>query len=143
MADVTCPGCGTVRHMDQFRRDSSEFCGVCDYPLFWVRTTAFGDTSGDRDGDAGLRRLPGTAGRVAVASLVCPSCTEPNLVTAVNCIRCGADLHPKPVAPPPPPPPEPEPEPEPVVEVHRRWWPWVLLAVLVVTAVVVAAFFLL
>lgn len=121
---ITCPGCGTVSHFDHVRRDATEFCRRCDYPLFWVRS---GDApmAVDAEGDAGLRRLPGAGGRQAVASLGCPQCNEPNLYTATLCIRCGADLRPAPAPAPvapvvvePPPPPPPEPEPVPVI------WPY-------------------
>ncbi|MDQ1397678.1 MAG: hypothetical protein QOG64_2937 [Acidimicrobiaceae bacterium] len=136
MPEVLCPGCGTESHFDQLRRDSSEFCRVCDYPLFWVRTTAFALDQIDTDGENGLRRLPGTAGRVAAASLFCPSCTEPNPVAAVLCIRCGSDLHPRKVEPPPPPPPEPEPEPVVLVVAPPSRWPWILLALAVLILVI-------
>src|SRR5437763_13736426 len=132
MAEVSCPSCGTVSHYESMKRDASEFCRVCDYPLFWVRSAVFAGSDDDGQAETGLRRLPGTAGRVLAASIPCPSCTEPNLVTAMVCIRCGADMHPKPVvvveAPPPPPP---EPEPEPVPEVRQI--PWLLIVVVVVT----------
>jgi hypothetical protein len=140
VTEIPCPSCGTVAHLDQVRRDASEFCPTCDYPLFWARTTGFGTDEGGLDGENGLRRLPGTAGRVAVASLFCPTCTEPNVVTAVLCIRCGSDLHPAPPEPVTvilPPPPEPEPEPEPLPE-PRRWWPWVVLALIVLALVIIA-----
>lgn len=132
--DVTCPTCGTVSYFEEIGRDAEAFCRVCDFPLFWVRSGSLGATDGF-SGDVGLRRLPGTAGRVALATLPCPSCTEPNPVTGTICIRCGADLYPEPevpepepvvVAPPPPPPPAPK----------RRIWPWVLLGVLAGLAVV-------
>ncbi len=139
--DVTCPSCGTVSYFDELNRDANAFCRVCDYPLFWARSTTFAD-AGDTGGGVGLRRLPGTAGRVTVAMLACPNCSEPNSVSANICIRCGADLHP---APPTPPPPEPEPEPEPVFvpppppppPPPRNWWPWVALGVLAVVAIVI------
>lgn len=129
--DVTCPTCGTVSYFEELGRDAGAFCRVCDYPLFWVRSVRLaGDDS--RLGDTGLRRLPGTAGRVAVATLDCPTCTEPNPVTAVICIRCGELMNPEPatervIVVPPPPPPPPVLEPEPVAK--RRIWPWVLLIV--------------
>jgi hypothetical protein len=122
---VTCPSCGTVSYFDQLRRDAQEFCRRCDYPLFWVRSGDAVLPPSDEGGDAGLRRLPGAGGRQAVASLGCPQCNEPNLYTAVLCIRCGADLRPAPPPPPPvapvveePPPPAPEPEPIPPI------WPY-------------------
>jgi hypothetical protein len=140
--DVTCPTCGTVSYFDEVNRDANAFCRVCDYPLFWVRSTAFAGV-GDAEGGVGLRRLPGTAGRITVAMEACPECSEPNPVSVNICVRCGADMHPPP--PPPPPPPEPEPEPEPVFvpppppppPPARNWWPWVALGVLAVVAIVI------
>lgn len=135
--EITCPSCGTVSHFEELGRDAGAFCRVCDYPLFWARPlrAEAGDGS---SGDEGLRRLPGTAGRVALATIDCPACTEPNPVSAAICIRCGADLYP---APPtvvlPPPPPEPVPEPEPVGAARRVIWPWIVLALLALAAVVI------
>ncbi|MCU4186052.1 hypothetical protein K6U06_16910 [Acidiferrimicrobium sp. IK] len=126
--DITCPTCGTVSHFEEMGRDAASFCRTCDYPLFWARSAQLAATGAG--GDAGLRRLPGTAGRMAVATLECPACTEPNLVTAAICIRCGADLHPAPVIQAPPPP-EPTvtymPPPPPPPPAKRVIWPWVLL----------------
>jgi hypothetical protein len=138
---VTCPTCGTVSYFEELKRDASGFCRVCDFPLFWVRSTRLAEAD-DEAGDTGLRRLPGTAGRVALATIDCPVCTEPNPVSGVICIRCGSPLHPappepvpEPPAPPPvvyvPPPPPPPPPPK------RAIWPWVLLGVLAVIAVVI------
>jgi hypothetical protein len=135
---LLCPGCGTPSHFDEFRRGANEFCRTCDYPLFWARTSARTATSNGTEGDTGLRRLPGTAGRVAIATIDCWSCREPNLLAAVVCVRCGADLSGPPPAPepelvpvtvvvePPPPPPPPKP----------AIWPWVVLAVLFVAGLV-------
>jgi len=134
---MTCPTCGTVTFLEELSRDADAFCRVCDFPLFWSRTARV--TVGGEGGDIGLRRLPGTAGRVAVATISCPVCTEPNPVTRTICIRCGSELRPVPPPPaPPPPPPPPEPVVVPVVEpeVHQRWWPWVLVAFAALIAVV-------
>lgn len=135
---VACPSCGTTGWVDYARRDASAFCTVCDYPLFWARerVSVVGD---DESEGSSLRRLPGTAGRAALASLLCWHCTEPNPPTASVCLRCGADL-----AGPPREEPVfvPEPEPELVVtevapEPGFRWWPYVLasLAALLVLLV--------
>jgi len=115
---VTCPGCGTVTYLDSLRRHAEEFCRTCDYPLFWSRDAAVlagGDAVGE---GAGLRRLPGTAGRVTLASTTCWACDEPNLALAELCVRCGVDLS------GPPPEPEPEPEPEPDDEPWPDPEPW-------------------
>jgi uncharacterized protein (DUF983 family) len=136
--EITCPGCGTVSHFDQVRRNAQEFCRRCDFPLFWVRS---GDAPPDTgsEGDVGLRRLPGAGGRQVVASLGCPRCNEPNLYTATLCIRCGADLRPAPPTPPPAPviveppaaPPEPEPEVGPI-------WPYYVALIGLPVAVALA-----
>ncbi len=134
-SEVTCPTCGTVSHFEEVGRDATAFCRVCDYPLFWLRTGRSTAANGD-GGDVGLRRLPGTAGRVALATFPCPVCTEPNEITAALCIRCGADLHPAPVtevvAPPSPPP-------APVVR-KRAWWPFVLAVLGLVAIALIVAF---
>lgn len=135
--EITCPTCGTESYFEELGRVAEAFCRVCDYPLFWASGARLGADDAPQ-GDAGLRRLPGTAGRVAVAMLACPVCTEPNPVTGKICIRCGADLHPAPptvVLEPPPPPPEPEPAP--LRPPRRVIWPWILLGVLAVIAIVV------
>jgi len=135
---IDCPSCGTVSHFEELSRDAGAFCRACDFPLFWARTTRL--ASLDTDQHAGLRRLPGTAGRVAVALIDCPECEEPNPVTNRICIRCGADLRPAPPLPAPAPapaprrPPAPPPPPPPP---QRVWWPWALLITLAVIAIVV------
>lgn len=131
LVEVVCPGCGTTSRFEAIRRDADAFCRRCDYPLFWARTA--GPTLEADAGGQGLRRLPGTAGRLEEAAIVCRSCREPNRPSAVVCIRCGIEL-----AEPPPPPPEPEPEPEPAPppppppepepEPASRWWLWVTIA---------------
>ncbi|MDA8075686.1 MAG: hypothetical protein M0Z40_10720 [Actinomycetota bacterium] len=138
---VTCPTCGTVSYLEELAREADAFCRVCDFPLFWSRGERVVGTG--EGGGVGLRRLPGTAGRLDVATIDCPSCDEPNPVARRICIRCGADLRPAPppplAPPPPPPPPEPEPlpEPEPVVVESRSWlWLWVLLGVAGAVAIV-------
>jgi hypothetical protein len=124
---LTCPECGTAAHVTLNRREATDFCRVCDYPLFWTPSKILRDPS-DR-GDESLRRLPGTVGRATLAALACPFCSEPNALTAQTCVRCGRPLHPVEAPPPPqvylPPPPAPvEPEPESKV----AWWVWALLA---------------
>ena len=114
---ITCPSCGTITYLGSVRRHAEEFCRTCDYPLFWARDAAELAGADAVSEGAGLRRLPGTAGRVTVARLTCWSCAEPNLAQAILCVRCGVDLS-GPPPPPPPPPVEPEPEPEPEPEVE-------------------------
>jgi hypothetical protein len=140
---VTCPSCGTVGEVDPLRRSAQDFCGSCEYPLFWaVERVAL--PVEDRSEDS-LRRLPGTAGRAVLASLRCPHCTEPNVPSATLCVRCGAELRPKPVVV------VQAPAPEPVVVVApppagHPWWHWaigiaaiVLVAVGIVLAIVLTA----
>jgi hypothetical protein len=120
LVDTVCPSCGTSGAVDFGRRDSTAFCARCDFPLFWSRDRVVLAANGAAD-DRGLRRLPGTAGRTALASMLCPSCHEPNPATGVTCLRCGADLYPaapEPVAVMPEPVVEPAPEPQP----RNRWW---------------------
>ena len=138
LVSTVCPNCGTSGTVDFGRRESAAFCSRCDFPLFWSRDRVITAANGATD-ESGLRRLPGTAGRTALASMLCPSCHEPNPSTGVHCLRCGADLYPvepEPVAVLPPEPvfvPEPEPEPK------NRWWlPYLIagIAALVALAVV-------
>lgn len=111
---VTCPECGTVAVVALSRRESTDFCVRCDYPLFWTPAQIVLDSTGG-SGES-LRRLPGTAGQAVVASVACPHCAEGNAIAAVVCVRCGGLMNPPPPEPepvvvaPPPPPPAPEPE---------------------------------
>lgn len=129
---VTCPDCGTSAEVTLTRRDAADFCSRCDFPLFWTPAAI---QLGDRDTDEStLRRLPGTAGRLTVASATCPHCHEANPLAATECGRCGRPMviAPAPVVvAPPPPPPAPPPEPEP----RSLWWLWLLLGT---TAVLLA-----
>ncbi|HTZ43945.1 MAG TPA: hypothetical protein VMB79_08765 [Jatrophihabitans sp.] len=127
---VTCPECGAAGSVDPTRRDSLDFCGNCDFPLFWARDQFVLPDAGV-DEDDSLRRLPGTLGRVEIASVPCPHCDEPNLPSAVVCVRCGLSMK---LEPPPPPPvavPVPVVAPEPVYEPEppQRMWIWWLLLV--------------
>src|SRR4051794_41934537 len=110
MAAVTCPGCGTVRDVEQFRRDAGEFCSVCDYPLFWARSTVLAAGNGN-GAEAGLRRLPGTAGRVLAATPFFPGGPQPKPGAAGRLLPGGAPPPPPGAGPgggmPPPPPPPP------------------------------------
>ena len=137
---IDCPQCGTQGSVDLARRDATDFCRTCDYPLFWARERIVPPV-GETVADAGLRRLPGTVGHAALAALACPVCTEPNQPTASVCVRCGSDLHPVVVPEPEPEPlpvPEPEPEPEPVPPSWwHRWWPIVLAGAVAVIVLVV------
>jgi hypothetical protein len=139
---VTCPECGTIASIAMRRRESSDFCRTCDYPLFWLPSRVVLD-SGDDVSDGSLRRLPGTVGKATVASLACPHCDEPNAVSAQLCVRCGLSMHP--VAPPPAPeivymPPR---LPEPVVipqKTHIPWWVWVLVFIVLAGSIALLTF---
>jgi uncharacterized paraquat-inducible protein A len=137
MAEITCPECGHQTDLPAIRRSSDEFCTQCDYPLFWVSSNV-PTTSKGVNSDATLRRLPGAGGRTRVGTRVCPECGELNALGETRCIRCTAELDPKPVAPPkpvalPPPAPVPEPEPEPIA---TPWW-WWPAAMLIASAIAI------
>ena len=133
---VVCPECGTAAVITVNRRDSADFCKQCDFPLFWTPSAVIRDAS-MRSNDESLRRLPGTVGRVTVASLPCPHCAEPNLLSAQTCVRCGLPmrLEAPPPAPEPvyvaPPPMEPEDEPE----KHVPWWVWAAIAIILAATI--------
>lgn len=119
---ITCPECGTGAMIDPAQRRAEDFCPHCDFPLFWARAAVLAMAS-DETG-ASLRRLPGTVGRAATASVACPHCGEPNSPVAVTCVRCGLLMvvaEPEPEPEPEPvylPEPEPEPEPEPPADTY-------------------------
>lgn len=130
MAEIVCPECGLVTTLPAIRRAADEFCGHCDYPLFWA-PTAVPLATPTGASDATLRRLPGVGGRMLIGTEVCPECGELNPMSETNCIRCGALLHPVPEEPVPEPPPPPPPRPAPMPEPRQRWWLWILLVVVV------------
>lgn len=133
---LSCPSCNTSVSIDPARRDAEGFCPRCDYPLFWAEGQRRAPDS-ESDGSS-LRRLPGTAGRHALAAFPCPNCTEPNPPANETCLRCGAELRPAPLPPPPPPAPEPVVAPvvEPVVVERTNWWPYIVAAVVAVALIV-------
>ncbi|WP_372728642.1 hypothetical protein [Nocardioides sp.] len=118
---VVCPECGAVAMVSLNRRQSADFCARCDYPLFWTPTEIVRG-EGDLD-DMALRRLPGTVGRVSVASAACPHCAEANQISAEVCVRCGGPMTVEPTvaAPVVAPPPAPE---EPAVLAPMPAWMW-------------------
>jgi hypothetical protein len=134
--EVVCPTCNTASRFDELLRDATCFCPTCDFPLFWARTANFTGPAVSPDvkvAPAGRHRLPGAEGWAVPEKLLCPSCSEPNLVTGEFCVRCGAELYPRPPSPAPKAPPQPAPKPSPAPLVvpprhRRRWWPWVVAA---------------
>jgi hypothetical protein len=135
---IVCPECGLRAAIDPAQRRSDDFCKRCDYPLFWARSAVV-PLSGEETG-ASLRRLPGTVGRAATASVPCPHCNEPNSPTALICIRCGRSMLPDPEPEPEPepvyvapPPPEPEPE-----KAFPLWWVVVMCVCLLIITILVA-----
>lgn len=134
MPDIVCPECGQATSFVAIRRAADEFCPKCDYPLFWAPSAIPMATPGSTN-LATLRRLPGAGGRQRVGSKVCPECGELSPLTETHCIRCGADLDPKP-APPPEPAPIREvvvPPPPPPAVPKRPWW---IVPALVVSSIV-------
>ena len=138
---VTCPECGTVATVALTRREATDFCVQCDYPLFWTPSKVVLDSG--TTADDSLRRLPGTAGRVMVGSVPCPHCAEGNLLTAQTCVRCGGLMNPPEpetvlIAPPPPPPP-PAPEPPP----RTPLWVWLVAGTTVLLLLALSVYVLL
>lgn len=140
---VTCPNCGATATVTLNRRDARDFCRVCDYPLFWTPGAVVRDSAAG-NGES-LRRLPGQAGRVTVASQPCPTCAEPNSLSAIICMRCSGPMQlPEPPAPEPPalePVYVPAPRLEPVIVEEKKvaWWVWALIAAaFVITAALIA-----
>ncbi|WP_395729018.1 hypothetical protein [Nakamurella sp.] len=136
---VTCPECGQLATVNMARRSADDFCRNCDFPLFWAKGTVI--TPEGQETGASLRRLPGTVGRAATASLICPHCEEPNAPTAEICVRCALSLHPVDIPEPEPAPeplimfaPPPEPAPPPAPAPGFDWW-WVVAVVMAVIAI--------
>lgn len=102
MATFECPSCGTENTVEQFRRDATEFCPVCDFPLFWatIETDEPEEVEelvaagmGGISGDSTRMRLPGAGGRQTLGGITCPNCSELNSPDHAFCSRCGFDLH--------------------------------------------------
>lgn len=135
---VTCPECGTRATVALTRREAGDFCARCDFPLFWTPSTI---QLGDRDTATDtLRRLPGTGGRVTVASAACPHCNEANPLSAVVCVRCGLPMVVE-EAPPAPVPVAPPPAPQPPPEQRSLLWLWLVLGATAAVAVLLVWWF--
>jgi hypothetical protein len=135
---LTCPECGETQMIEPAQRRAEDFCQRCDFPLFWARSAVIPLSTDDTG--ASLRRLPGTVGRAATASVPCPHCGEPNSPTAIICIRCSQPMvvmapepepEPEPVYVPPPPEPEPE-------AAFPLWWVVGACVALVLITIIVA-----
>jgi len=135
---VACPECATPGTVALNRRDATDFCVACDFPLFWTPSVVIRD-QGSGDGE-NLRRLPGTGGRQTVAATPCPTCAEANPITAVTCLRCGGPMVLPFVAPPEPvkvaAAPIPAPAPAPPAPKQFPWW-WVVAGTTTLLALVV------
>lgn len=129
---VECPSCGRISRIDPTARSRNEFCGYCDYPLFFAVQAP---VTVPAELGEGRRRLPGMSGLRTIGALPCRNCTEPNPARAEVCIRCGSVLHPDPVVVEPTVVIEPE---VPEVEVIRPPIPsmrWIYTAVFLVPTV--------
>lgn len=138
---VICPNCQTVWEGNDLRPHAAWFCATCDFPLFWARS---GGQVGLGSTDDALARLPGTAGRTALASIACPNCGEHNPPDpTANCLRCGAPLT-TPEPPPPAPPPQVVVAPPVIEPRRRRIWPWIVatgvLALLAIVLLLILLF---
>ena len=134
MPEIVCPECGQVAQLVAIRRSAEEFCTQCDFPLFWAPSAVRATTPGSSSA-ASMRRLPGAGGRQRLGSKICPDCGELNPVAETFCIRCAAELDPKPMLPPPPPativvPPAPAPP------APRPWWPYPAAALVILVEIV-------
>jgi len=134
---VSCPECGQLATVNMARRSADDFCRNCDFPLFWAKGTVI--TPDGEESGASLRRLPGTVGRAATASLICPPCAAPNSPAAEICVRCALALHPVEIPEPAPEPEpiivfEPDPEPEPEPASGFDWW-WVVAGIMALIAI--------
>jgi len=141
MPEIICTECGNAAEFESIRRAADEFCAHCDFPLFWAKS-AVPAAVGSEMSDATLRRLPGTGGRRLLSGRDCPSCGELNSLGETHCTRCTNMLDPEPVKDPlvvaaPPPPPVPEPEP-----VRSLWWAWALGALVLLSAIGAALWWL-
>ena len=125
--EVVCPRCGTPGLVAPSRREATDFCSRCDFPLFWTPAAAAELDRDQAGATEALRRLPGTGGRVTIAAIACPTCAEANPIGAETCLRCGGPMvlpepapEPVPVAVAPPPASAPAPEPS------NPWWWWLV-----------------
>jgi hypothetical protein len=84
-----------------------------------------------RRGHRQRRRLPGTEGWAVLQKILCPVCSEPNLITQDFCVRCGADLRPQPSPVFAPGPAPLDIGPEPAAGPKRDWLPLLVTAAFV------------
>ncbi|SNS95114.1 hypothetical protein SAMN06309944_1496 [Micrococcales bacterium KH10] len=136
VVELVCPECGTRATTSAGSRAATDFCAVCDYPLFWAKgqvTSAISLADSDT-----TRRAPGIGGTRDLAPVACPNCRELNDPAAHTCLRCGGLMQ----LPTPPPAPEP-PAPQPVVvrqEVKCNHWPmWVVIVLTACASITLTA----
>ena len=137
--DITCPTCGTLSYFDELTRDAHSFCRVCDYPLFWVRSTKFSAVRERRRHRAAAAARHGRAGGGGHDRLPRLHGAQPRGPAHLHPVR-GGPPSPTATRPRPPPPPPPTPvyvRPPEAPAPTRRWWPWVALAALAVAGIIV------
>ena len=86
MPDLTiaCPQCGDQAVLGwPLRRAAEEFCGRCDYPLFWAPELA--EMHGD---GVDVGHQPAGPDR----SIDCERCAHANVTNARYCNQCGGPL---------------------------------------------------
>jgi hypothetical protein len=141
---MMCPICNTPTDADGRGRTADEFCAKCDFPLFWAPApVTVASLEDEGAAETTLRRLPGAAGRRAVASIPCPHCHELNPPMVLVCHRCE-----KPMVVAPEPEPEVEEDLEPVQEEPEMipipdersnvvWWVALAIGLVFVTVLVI------
>lgn len=88
MSGLACPRCGAAHAGAVADRGAEDFCGSCDFPLFFVPVPPPADPPA-----AEAAAVTAPVAVVAVAALrPCPSCLEPNDPAGVFCTRCGHAL---------------------------------------------------
>lgn len=92
MQTITCPSCGTDKTVTRLSWSADEFCGHCDFPLFWAPGAYEQST-------AMALEEPQPAPVVEVTVWpppgdACPTCGKVNPEDAVYCNRCATPMDP-------------------------------------------------